>query len=219
MGECGECGAPWVKVSSDFWGCSRFRAYPGKVCNNNRLTNTRLYQQRVIADLKSGMLAPEVIAAYVREYHRDYARQTAEIGKQRGRLEQKIAEADRKVRRLVEAVAEGGSEFAEIREQLKLARDTRDRLSAELASVEALPQVLTLHPNLDAQYTAEIADLERALLDEEAQLEAVPRFRAMIARVIVRPDLTKQRGVTIEVIRRIDEVLALATGIPRAQLR
>lgn len=219
MGECGVCGAPWVKVTKEIWGCSLFRKTAGRGCTNNRSISTNRYQHTVIADLKSGMLAPEVVAAYVREYHRDWARQTAEIGKQRGRIEQKMAEADRKVRRLVEAVAEGGSEFAEIRDQLKSARDTRDRLAAELASVEALPQVLTLHPNLGEQYAAEIEDLERTLNDPNAQPEAVPRFRAMIARIILRPNMEKQRGVTVEVVRQIDEILAIATGQRRAVIR
>src|SRR3546814_341303 len=30
MGVCGTCGSPWVRTTSDFWGCSRFR-YGGQI--------------------------------------------------------------------------------------------------------------------------------------------------------------------------------------------
>lgn len=208
LGECEVCGSPWTKCSREFWGCSR--AHAGNGCSNKRMINTRLYQERVIADLKSGMLAPEIVAAYVREYRRDFARKTAQLTKQRDRLEQRLGEANRKLRRLVDAIAAGGSEFAEIRHQLAAVRADRDAIAAELASVEALPQVLTLHPNLDEQYRREVEDLEAALAQPEAELEAVPRFRAMIAKIIVRPSAGK-RGVELEVVRRIDEILSIAT--------
>lgn len=212
LGQCGVCGSPWIKIASEYWGCSRRSASAGAACSNGRLIGTSAYREQVIADLKSGMLAPEIVAAYVREYRRDFARQSADLGKQQDRLNQRIGEAERKVKRLVEAVAAGGSEFTEIRDMLKEARDTRDRLAAELASATALPKVLTLHPNLDQRYREEVEDLERALDAPEAELEAVPRFRSMIARIIVRPRLDAKRGVEIEVIRQIDEILALATG-------
>src|SRR3546814_4270646 len=79
MGVCGTCGSPWVRTTSDFWGCSRFRY--GGPCTNNRLINNKGYQERVLTELKNGMLAPEVVSAYVREYHRDFARASADLGR------------------------------------------------------------------------------------------------------------------------------------------
>lgn len=218
LGICGECGSPWTKASSDFWGCSRFRN--GRGCTNNRMINSRLYLARVLAHLKDGMLAPDAVSAYVREYHRDYARQAAAIGRDRSRVERKFEEAKRRMDRLLSAVADGGSEFTEIREMLATAREERDRLARELASMDALPNVLALHPGIEDEYRRQVQDLETALTTPEAALEAVPRLRAMIVRIIVRPNLDRLRGVRIEVIRQMDEILALATGIhPTAQLR
>src|SRR3546814_12698692 len=76
MGVCGPCGSPWVRTTSDFWGCSRFRY--GGPCTNNRLINNKGYQERVLTELKHGMLATEVVSAYVRQYHRTFARASSE---------------------------------------------------------------------------------------------------------------------------------------------
>jgi site-specific DNA recombinase len=207
LGICGLCGGPWVKIDSLNWACST--AYHGGNCANNRNISTRKYERSVLADLKAGMLAPEVVSAYVREYHREYARATAQLGRDRDRLERQLAEADRKVKRMVDAFAAGGSEFAEIRELLGHARDERARLAAELASMAALPDVLALHPQLDQEYRRQVEGLEEALASPEAELDAVPRLRAMIARILVTPN-PDGRGARVQVVRQLDQVLNLA---------
>lgn len=209
LGQCGVCGAPWTKRCSDFWGCSRFAN--GRGCDNHRLIGTRQYEKRVLADLKANMLAPDVVAAYVRTYHQEFVRRSATIGRDRNRLEAKLAEANRRTERLVAAFADGGSEFAEIRDMLAAARDEKTRLTRELASLDALPQVLTLHPNIAEEYRRQVESLEQALAQPEAALEAVPRARAMIARIVLWPS-DKKRGVRLEVVRQMDEVLAVARG-------
>ena len=210
LGVCGVCGGGWVMTRSTYWGCSR--ADSGNACANHRLIMTRDYEARVMAELKGQMLAPDVVAAYLREYHREHARQATTLSSSRDRLERKLGEANRKVARLVEAVADGGSAFAEIRELLTAARDDRDRLGRELAGMEALP-VLTLHPGLAEQYRRSIEALESDLADEATRLEAVPRLRKLIARIVATPSSAK-RGVDLAVVRHIDEVLGLAKARP-----
>jgi len=206
LGICGMCGAPWTKCSSDFWGCSRFRN--GRGCSNNRMIGTKRYETRVLADLKAGLLAPDAVAAFVDEYRRDFAVRFADISQKRRETERKLAVETRKMARLVEAFAAGGSEFDEIRTLLTAARDEKDRLSRDLASIDALPNVVLLHPTLEAEYRRQIDVLEVALSAPEAASEAVPQLRAMIARILVTPG-PKLRGVEIGVQRQLDEVLAI----------
>ena len=210
LGFCGVCGAAWVKASGDFWRCSNYRYRLG--CSNNRMINTRLYEEGVLANLKAGLLSPEAISDYVREYHRDFAHQSANLGRYRARIERKLQEAERRKERMLKAFAEGGSEFAEIRTMLATARDEAERLQRELASMDALPNVLALHPHVEEQYRKQVEDLSAALSTPEAQPEAIGRYRAMIARVIVSPDLTKQRGAVVQVVRQMDEILSIAAG-------
>src|SRR3546814_13528239 len=72
--------------------------------------------------------------------------------------------------------------------------------------MEAVPTVLALHPHIEEVYRQQVVDLEAALAVPEAQLEAIPRLRAMIARIVVHPNLQKKRGVALEVIRQMDEI-------------
>lgn len=216
LGICGVCGAPWVKTAGHMWGCSVYRY--GQRCTNNRHINTTDYEGRVLADLKAGMLAPEAISTWVREYHRDFARRAADMGRDRTKVERRMAEAERRLERLVKAVADGGGEFAEIRALLTAARDDRNKAARELASMAALPNVLALHPHAEEQYRRQVEDLETAIAAPEAQREAIPRLRALIARIVVRPN-EKKRGVVLEVVRQMDEILSMTTGIPISEIR
>jgi DNA invertase Pin-like site-specific DNA recombinase len=217
LGVCGVCGAAWVKRCGNFWGCSR--ACYGAACANTRLINTARYERLVLADLRAGMLAPDVVAEYVREYHRDFARRAVDLDRDRARVDRALADARRRRERLVQAFAQGGSEFAEIREMLAAARDEADRLERERASLAALPSVLAIHPGAEAAYRRQVDDLETALATPEARIEAVPRLRAMIARIVVSPNPDRQRGVVLAVVRQMDEILALATTPQSAQSR
>ena len=82
---------------------------------------------------------------------------------------------------MLKAFAEGGSEFAEIRTMLAASRDDKERLDRELASMDALPNVLSLHPHVEQAYRDQVEELERALAAPEAQMAAIPRLRAMIS--------------------------------------
>jgi len=218
LGVCGVCGANWVKTAGNMWGCSIQRY--GGACTNNRKVNTARYEKWVLADLKQGMLSPDAVSAYVRTYHRDFAKQAAELGKDRDKLTRQLEEATRRMERLLSALAEGGSEFVEIRTMLADARQKKEDIARQLESMDAMPNVLALHPHVEAVYRQQVEELEKALAEPEAQLEAIPRLRAMIARIIVRPNPEKQRGVVVEVVRQMDEILSIATGkSARKQLR
>src|SRR3546814_13374102 len=73
-----------------------------------------------------------------------------------GRIERKLDEAERRKTRLLKAFADGGSEFDEIRDMLTNAREEVDRLNRELASMEAVPTVLALHPHIEEVYRQQV---------------------------------------------------------------
>lgn len=207
LGRCGVCGGNWVIVRPGFFGCSARRA--GRACSNTRMISQRKFERIVLADLTAQMLSPDAVDAYLEEYRAEHTRRTREAGRARAGLERRHAEADRKAARLVAAIADGGSEFAEIRIALKAARADRDAAARELASLDALPQI-ALHPGLARQYRAALEDLGTDLADEHARREAAPKLRKLITRIIACP-AEGPRGVTLEVVRQFDELVALAT--------
>jgi site-specific DNA recombinase len=124
----------------------------GGACTNNRLIDTEDFERCPLADLKTRMLAPNAVSAYLREYHQDFAGAAADLGRDRAKVERKQAEAQRRKERMLKAFANGGGEFDENREMLLSARKDVDQLSRELANMDAVPTVITIHPHIEGVY-------------------------------------------------------------------
>lgn len=208
LGQCGICGGAWNISTGRFWSCGARR--DGGSCSNNRTISTESYERQTLAALQEQLLDPTVVSTYVREYHEELARQTRRARQRRGALERQLQAATAKVDRLVTAVAEGGGEFAEIRDALRAARSDRDRLAAELAEIDAI-RVIALHPAIAEEYRRQVADLRTALAEPAARDAAIPVLRELIDRVILTPN-PAGRGVLVEVKARLSAVVELATG-------
>ena len=209
MCQCGICGGTWTVIGLERWGCARHRNGDG--CANNRTIGTEQLEGRVLAGLQERMLDPELVSVFVREYHQEYSRRSADRTKRRSRIAKRHHEAVAKVNRLVEAIANGADAFVEIKAVLASAREERDRLEAELREIDALP-VIALHPGIAEDYRRQVRELARALTaDEEARLQTAPIVRGLIDRVIINPN-SGLRGVNIEVFGKLASLLTLATG-------
>ncbi len=206
LGQCGVCGGTWIITRDSYFGCSS--VIDGRACTNRRLIKKDEYEQRVLAELRDKMLAPDVVEAYLEEYRQEHSRRARESARERGQLERRMKEADLKVANLVAAIAAGGNEFVEIRTALAATKADAAEARRQLAAIDALPAI-ALHPGLAQQYRKAIEHLHQELADEETRKEAAPRLRKLIARIVVTPSEGK-RGVDLHVIRHIDEVLALA---------
>ncbi|MEK9211509.1 recombinase family protein [Sphingomonas sp. 2378] len=210
LGQCGLCGGSYIVISGDRWGCTTHK-FDDSCPNGATITNKR-FEERVLAGLTSKMLDPDMVAIFVKEYHEEYARRAAETRRDTTRLQRVIDEAERKVSRLVAAIANGGGEFAEVKDALAQARQDRDAAREELSAVEALP-VVALHPTVAADYRREVENLHMLLSDPDAKEATIPALRALIDRIVLTP--TKSgRGVDIEVQGRLAAIIGLATGKP-----
>ncbi len=214
LGKCGVCGGSWNVVSGERWGCKTNRFDLG--CSNTATISTKRYEDRVLAGLKSKLLDPEIVAIFVKEYHDEYARRATENRRDTARFQRAIEEADRKVARLVSAIANGAGEFSEVKDALSQARQDGAAARAALAAVEALP-VIALHPTVAADYRREVEQLHTALKDPAAKEATIPALRALIDRIILTP-APGGRGVLIEVEGRLASIINLATGgsLPQA---
>ena len=206
---CGICAGGFMVIGAGRWGCGRHR--DGRGCSNNRTIGTEQLERRVLAGLQGELLDPELVAIYVREYHLEHARRSAELGRGRNRLERRQAELTTKVDRLVEAIG-AGADLIEVREALDKARREREGIAGELAELEALP-VVAIHPTIAADYRRQVERLNATLArdDEEGRRAVVPILRGLIEQVSVTPS-ARPRGVEIEVTGRLTSVIALATG-------
>ncbi|ATI54478.1 recombinase family protein [Sphingomonas melonis] len=211
LGQCAVCGGGWIKYNRDQWGCGRYR--DGRGCSNTRSISTKQFEKRVLAGLQDELLHPDLVASYVRAWHVENARRAQVTTRERAAIERRHDEAARRVDRLIEAVACGADDFREIRDVLAKARAERDALASQLADLDALP-VIALHPGLADDYRRQVAALNEALDENDAsRLEAVPRLRSLIDRIVLSPH-DSGRGVSVSITGRLDEIVRLATGCP-----
>lgn len=210
---CGVCGAPARVVNAGYWGCAGHDS--GSGCTNVfRAGNDRL-EATVLGHLSAQLLDPDLVAHYVKTYHEDYARRVAELSRDRGSLERKAAELDRKIARFVAAIGAGGA-FDEINEALATAKAERATIRDRLTVAQSLP-VVRLHPGIADDYRRQVAALGEALDGHrEAQIEAVPRLRALIDHVALWPAKPGERGARIETTAKIAALLELSAAPAQA---
>ncbi len=105
----------------------------------------------MLAGLREHMLDPEFIETSIREYRDGYARRAAATRPDAAKLVGREAEADFRVRRPVEAIANGRRRIDEIMQMLAEAKVEQAAVRAALAEQEALP-VVAPHPTVAADY-------------------------------------------------------------------
>lgn len=207
---CGLCGGGWTVAGKDYWGCGRHR--DGRGCANNRTIRRDTLERRVIDGLRGQLLHPDVVSAYLKEYHEDFARRSRALRASRDRLDRKLREAETRIGRLVEAIARG-ADIDEVKAALAGARADRAAATADLADLEAVP-VIALHPGLAREYRDQVEQLTESLDGTDAaRLEVIPKIRALIEAVYFTP-ATDARGCEIKIQGRLAALLALATGAP-----
>jgi site-specific DNA recombinase len=208
---CGVCGGAWNVIGLGRWGCGRHR--DGRGCSNGRTIVSAELERRVLAGLQHQLLHPDLVAAFVKEYHLDYARRARTLERDRGGLERRHAAAAAKVGNLVDAIAGGADQFAEVRAALASATHERDALAGQLANLDAAP-IVRLHPGIADDYRRQVAQLADAMANSYGRVEAMPVLRSLIDAIVVTPKADAARGVDLEVRGRLAAIIALATGQP-----
>ncbi|WP_454887197.1 recombinase family protein [Sphingomonas oryzagri] len=208
---CGVCGGSYTIIGSESWGCSARRE--SGTCTNGRTIMTKPLERRVIGALRDKLLAPDVVKAFVAEFHKEMERDRQQKIGNRRMIERKHAEASQRLARMAEAIADGASSFADIRALMTRVSAERDRLALELAEIDAAP-VVALHPAIADSYAAAIDRLSEALESQDGNREeARDAMRSIIDQLILTPN-EAGRGVKIEVRGRLAEILHIAQGRP-----
>ncbi|PIP00026.1 hypothetical protein [Pleomorphomonas carboxyditropha] len=103
------------------------------------------------------LLHPDVIAAFVEEYQREYnAARQAGIAARRGR-EAKLAKVRQAITRIVDAMADG-LYHPSMKEEMSALEERRTATEAELANLGD-EEPLRRHPGLSAVYRRNVANL------------------------------------------------------------
>ena len=207
--KCGTCGGGFSKISQSHYGCSTAR---NKGTCDNLLTVRRDILEAIVLDgLKNQLMQPELVTAFIDEFHREVNRQRAEQDHSRDRSARDLEKAGREIRRLIDAI-KSGVPGAAVKDEMTALEGRRVELLAKLES--AAPPMPRLHPNLAEFYRQKIMNLAEALNEEDTRLEAAECLRELIEEIRLVP---KSGKLQVELYGELAALLNLANKYPRSK--
>jgi site-specific DNA recombinase len=186
--KCDHCGSGYVVSGRDKRGlylrCSRM--VETGLCDNKRTVALDDIETRVIGGIEKHLASPDLIAEYVREYQRAWAKLRDSTGKRRAELQKQFADVQADIRIAVDVLLEKPSRA--VRERLDALEEQRDRLEGALAEVQSAPLV-EFHPNAADSYRKKVQDLRAALAaaDDENRQEAYRGIRDLVEKIVIKP--------------------------------
>jgi site-specific DNA recombinase len=207
--KCGTCGGGFSKISQSHYGCSTAR---NKGTCDNLLTVRRDELEATVLDgLKDQLMHPELVTAFIGEFHREVNRQGAEQDGSRERAMGNLEKTKREIARLIDAI-KAGVPGAAIKDEMATLEAKRAELLAQLQA--APPPMPRLHPNLAELYHQKVINLAEALNDEDSRLEAAECIRELIEEIRLVPEDGKLRA---ELYGELAALINLANEHPRSK--
>ena len=202
--ECGACGAGYTIMGKDRYGCAGRRSTG--TCMNSRTVTRQEIEARVLCGLKTRLLAPELVHAFVDAFRHEVEVQRADRAAQHQQRAKDLAAVERKIAGLLKAV-EDGMYHPSMKERLTALEVERERLLAGGEEEPPCAPEILLHPSLAELYRRRVEELEQVVADAEAGPEAMELIRSMIDRVVLTPS-PSGRGVDARLFGALAGVLA-----------
>ena len=207
--KCGACGGGFSKISQSHYGCSTAR---NKGTCDNLLTVRRDELEATVLDgLKDQLMHPELVTAFIGEFHREVNRQRAEQDGSRERTTRNLEKTQREIGRLIDAIKAGVLGIV-VKDEMATLEAKRAELLAQLQA--APPSMPRLHPNLAKLYRQKVINLAEALNDEDSRLEAAECIRELIEEIRLVPEDGKLRA---ELYGELAALINLANQHPRSK--
>jgi site-specific DNA recombinase len=128
---CGDCGSAMIVVRDDRVGCSG-RLNKG-ICGNRRTIRLEEIEQRVLVALQRYLLAPDVVAAAIEAYREERNRLAQERAKAARGASRDLGAVERKIARIVHAIAAGDGDQRALCGQLNVLAAERNKLEVRIA--------------------------------------------------------------------------------------
>jgi site-specific DNA recombinase len=209
--KCGSCGGGFSKISQSHYGCSTARNKG--TCPNLLAVRRDQLEVTVLNGLKDQLMHPELVTAFVDEFHREVNRQRAEQDGSRERTTRDLEKTEREIRRLIETM-KAGVPGAAVKDEMVALEARRLELRGRLGA--ASPPMPRLHPNLAQLYRQKVTNLAEALNDENTRLEAAECIRDLIEEIRLVPENEKLR---VELYGELAALINLANEHPRSKER
>jgi DNA invertase Pin-like site-specific DNA recombinase len=177
---CGLCGGKFATVGKDYLACAAGRTH---ACRNRRSIRRQELTERVIAALRGQIMRADLLGAFVEAYREAWRTMAAAATAAARHSAGAIAEVDRRIDNLVNALAEEAPS-GPIRTKLAAMEAQRDTLQQVHAQgYETVPDLPT---DLGGEYQAAINHLADTLHDRENP-RALELARDLIDRIVITP--------------------------------
>ncbi|MCB1467469.1 MAG: recombinase family protein [Rhizobiaceae bacterium] len=203
--ECGCCSGGFTLVSKTRYGCANARNKG--TCQNRRTIERGVLEDRVLSGLRDQLLHPDLIAAFVSEYQREWNQMMQVEMAERTQAERDLAQVQRKIDQVVDAVTEGMF-HPSMKAKLSELEARKAELEELLAKSEDQPHALRLHPGLSDVYRHKVATLTEALNASETLPEATHVLRGLLSTIRLHPE---GDGLSIELVGDLAGILALSS--------
>jgi hypothetical protein len=190
--KCAECGSSMTAFNSrGRLICVARREKGPAACGNDRSVPRAELETRVLEGLRTRLLSPTAVKAYVRLYHRIWQEEQAAATSAIVPMRKRLGELGRQVERLVDRICEG-TDTPQTNQRLRDLEAEKAELEARLANAErAAPPPVTIHPRTGERYAERIAELRQVLdatggkLDDPKWQTVAEGLRELVVRIDV----------------------------------
>ena len=199
---CGGCGSLYASIGRDYLACSAARG--SGTCSNRQSIRRGALEEIILEELRQRLMAPELVEEFVRAFQKEVNSQRREDDLLLEVNKRELAEVNRKLNGLIDAIAEG-LRAPGLQTRLDELELRRAELAQEIGSASTPP--VQLHPNLAQIYRRKIERLQHALKDPEIWDEATQVLRSLIDRVVIAPAET---GFEVEIVGEIAHIIEIS---------
>lgn len=208
--KCGCCGSGYVVGGNDKRGsilvCTRMKETG--LCENRRTVPRAAVEALVLKRIEENLAAPELIAEYVREYHRVSRELHSSTAHRHRDLEKRLGNINGAIAKAVDVLLAETPSRA-LRDRLAALEAERDEIEAEIAAVA--PPAVEFHPNAANAYGDKVRNLKRALAesDEDSRAAANEAIREIVEKVVIHPR-GPYKPVEIEIYGQLAALLRIS---------
>lgn len=155
---CGCCDGAYTLVGGKHYGCAATRNKG--TCGNRRTIHRNRIEERVLVGLKEKLLHPDLLAAFVDEYRREYNSRIVTAAADRHHLQAELTNVERSIMQIVDAIADGMYHPC-MKQKMAALESRKTALIEQLASIGS-NEPIRLHPGLSAIYRDKVKRLTAA---------------------------------------------------------
>jgi len=192
--KCGSCGGGMASIGSDAKGlrlqCSAHRESGS--CRNSRRIYLDAIEALAIKGLRQNLTHPEVIATFVDEYNAERKSLWKEANAERTRLERRLGEIDREMKRIVDSIVVAGMPPEQFVGRMQELEAEKAKATAMLEQAKTRDNVIALHPKALTRYKQAVAQLADELKrGSPAEFAAI---RELVTAIVVHASPSRPGG-------------------------